>query len=598
MGEKYRKIVNTPIKQLYEGIQKVSGKQPENTKGAVLKTSALVSMGLVEFMLVMARTIALDNRIMRKLEKKLSEIRVGKNKKEMDKKFQVFVKKHPGLSAIAIWWAMLGMLIGGGSAVVNSKKSDKDAVSTGKQQEVKIQSRSGLGDKTVSFDVVNRKKQIKDMLAKPVKMTDKNTVKQAVLENFAYTQAALFLTENYRTDWFCDYINGKKNTLAVGLYYIPDASAPYDFTSVSWAKTSDMYKRYPKTKSGAPRPLTDDEVYDGITGWFFYMDKGLNFNKYMCDVLAETNVELTPRDLTVISSVLFNSPVCCKKFCEYIVAHPNDRKGWAKYLLRIDDEVDSSRLKKFPGLKARRVHEILLLLDVDDYCNDMFSAQIDCKRSGSVSYANNYFDKLREDFSKDTLGRAKDVICNGVITNGVSLCQVVQRSAKHRDDVLAYCADVDWFLYGNDARQKIYETALSSYNNQNWDEALAGFNKVIELSGVSPQLFNDLAITYIRYGDYKKAVEISERAVEIGDKETMSASYYNLGLAYENMGQVDKAKKNYKEAASAGNSAAKSRLEQLRKNDATKFSDATSAVQKKTVNSSKFAKGLFGHDKN
>ena len=68
-----------------------------------------------------------------------------------------------------------------------------------------------------------------------------------------------------------------------------------------------MFKKYPRKKGQTePRGLTDDEVYDAIEGWFFYMDNGLNFNRYMRDVLAGTNIELTPRDLTVISSVLFS----------------------------------------------------------------------------------------------------------------------------------------------------------------------------------------------------------------------------------------------------------------------------------------------------
>lgn len=597
MAEKYRNAVKKPIKFVHEKIKHVADMDAPTKTKKILKGSALVGMGLTEFMMQIGRVVALDNKLMRRLEKKLSEIQVGRDKDGNEKKFQSFVKRNPNMSAVAIWWAMLGMLIGGGSAIVGNKKSDKDIISTGRQQQVTIKSRPVADGNTASFDVVDKRKQIKNNLGKKIKMTDRKSVKQAVMDNFAYTQAVLFSTENYRTDWFCDYINGDKNTLAVGLYYVPDAKHPYDFTSTSWAKASVMYKKYPKTKSGVPRPLTDNEVYDGIAGWFFYMDGGRAFNKYMCDVLAETNIELTPRDLTVIASVLFNSPQCCKKFCEYIVAHPNSRTAWAKYLLNVDDDVDVKRLKNFPGLKARRVHEILLLLDIDNYCNDMFGVQIDCKRSGAVSYANNYFDKLKHDFSKSTLKRAKSVICNGVVANGMTVCQVVQKSDKYRDDVFAYCADVDLFLYGANRRQKIYEAALADYKQEKWDSALAGFNKVIELEGVSPSLFNDLAITYIHYGDYEKSVEMSERAVEIGDNETMSASYFNMGLAYENMGKFAKAKKSYKKAVQLGNAVAQSRLNKLNNRGREILQNATKMVQQKNTKTSKFAKSLFGRNK-
>ena len=595
MTEKYRSAVAKPIKFVHKKIKYVADIDTPTKTKKIIKGSALVGMGLVEFMMQIGRVVALDNKVMRRLEKKLSEIRVGHDKDGNEKKFQSFVKQNPNLSALAIWWAMLGMLIGGVNGL--GKKSDKDIISTGRQQEAKVKSRPATDANTASFDVVDKRKQIKDKLDKKIKMTDKQSVKQAVMDNFAYTQAVLFSTENYRTDWFCDYINGDKNTLAVGLYYVPDAEHPYDFTSTSWAKASAMYKKYPKTKSGAPRPLTDNEVYDGIAGWFFYMDGGRAFNKYMRDILAETNIELTPRDLTVIASVLFNSPQCCKNFCEYIIAHPGDRMAWAKYLLNVDDAVDVKRLENFPGLKSRRVHEILLLLDVDNYCSDMFGVQIDCRRSGAVSYANNYFDKLKHDFSKSTLNRAKSVICNGVVANGMTVCQVVQKSDKYRDDVFAYCADVDLFLYGANRRQQIYEAALADYRQEKWDSALIGFNKVIELEGVSPNLFNDLAITYIHCGDYEKSVEMSERAMEIGDNETMSASCFNMGLAYENMGKFAKAKKSYKKAAQMGNTVAQSRLDNLNNSGRKKLQNATKMVKQKTVKTSGFAKSLFGRNK-
>jgi tetratricopeptide (TPR) repeat protein len=73
-------------------------------------------------------------------------------------------------------------------------------------------------------------------------------------------------------------------------------------------------------------------------------------------------------------------------------------------------------------------------------------------------------------------------------------------------------------------------------------------------------LFNDLAITYIHIGDYEKSIEMSMRALEICSGDYESAAYFNLGLAYENIGDINNALKNYISAMRLGNNTAKSRV--------------------------------------
>ena len=558
MTDKYRKIVSAPLKRVGQRFKLIAESTPNTKSEQFLRASKLVGLGLLEFIMYVFKFTALDNKALRAMEKQFSKINVDETGNDKNK-IKKFVNKNPNLAAVMVWWAMLTML--GGVVVGRDVQRDDDK---NIKKEIKIESENKNNDsETISFDDVRldetnlRQKEIDKKLNASIKMTDAKVIKQAVMDNFAYIQAVLFSTENYRTDWFSDYINGPKNTLGVGLFYLP--VKPYDFKSTKWQYTTTMYNKYPKSQNGLPRGLTDDEVYDGIAGWFFYMDNGYNF-KFVQNALAGHGVSLTPRDLAVISSVLFNSPECAKKFCEYIVAHPKNRMMWAKYLLHVDDDVNAKRLRDFPGLKSRRVHEILLLLNIDNYSQDMFGVQIDGKRSTAVSNANNYFDKLRENFSKYDLTRAKNVICRGVVANGVSVCQCVARSDKYKDAVFGYCANPDKYMFANLDRQKIYDDALNAYKGKDYKSALRGFTRVIEMAGVSPELFNDLAITYIHLGDYKKSIEMSMRALEICSGDYESAAYFNLGLAYEKMGDINNALKNYMSAMRLGNNTAKSRV--------------------------------------
>jgi len=459
MTEKYRKIVNKPVDALKKARKKIENKVAKTKSQKALKGSALIGVGLAEFMARFAKVVALDNKLMRKLEKKLSEINVGKDKDGYDRKFQSFVKRNPNLSAVAIWWAMLGMLIGGVS-IGSNKKSEKDKPDQKKEIIENKQPDEIIDNNTIEYAVVSDMAQEK--LDELVLMSDSDLVRAAIKDNLPYIDVVLFASENYRTDWYSDAgPDGKKNTLGVGLYYIPSPQNAYDFTSTKWVRASSAYDNYPRAQGKkTPRALTDDEVYEGIEGWFFNMG-GNGAVRVICRAFAGSDIVLTQRDLTVISSVLFNSVDCCKRFCNFIKKHPDDRVAWAKFLLRVDDVVSPNRLKKYPGLKARRVHEILLLLDVDNYCQDVFGVQIDGKRSGALSYGKKYFNRLSRDFSMETLIEAKKAICDNDIPNGKTICEFVQRSEKYRDVVFEYCPNVDEFLRG-DEPQELYADNIQS----------------------------------------------------------------------------------------------------------------------------------------
>ena len=74
MTDKYRKAVKKPIQALHKKIKQVAGMDTPTKPKKILKGSALVGMGLVEFMMQIGLVVALDNKLMRRLEKKLSEI--------------------------------------------------------------------------------------------------------------------------------------------------------------------------------------------------------------------------------------------------------------------------------------------------------------------------------------------------------------------------------------------------------------------------------------------------------------------------------------------------------------------------------------------
>ena len=63
MTEKYRKIVNKPIKKVHSILKNVDSIDVDTKPKKILKGSALVGIGLVEFMMRFAKFVALDKKI-------------------------------------------------------------------------------------------------------------------------------------------------------------------------------------------------------------------------------------------------------------------------------------------------------------------------------------------------------------------------------------------------------------------------------------------------------------------------------------------------------------------------------------------------------
>lgn len=151
MAEKFRKIVAAPeqaakkLREMLEGTQpakyvrtrrreKVDAGKINKHAGArdaaaiaglkTLKWSAWLAAGGAQFMLWMARVMALDNSALRKMEekyaqmdmqpKKVKDKKTGETKVKNPGAVKKFAQKYPNLSAHITWYFALATLVGGG----------------------------------------------------------------------------------------------------------------------------------------------------------------------------------------------------------------------------------------------------------------------------------------------------------------------------------------------------------------------------------------------------------------------------------------------------------------------------------------------------
>jgi tetratricopeptide (TPR) repeat protein len=107
-------------------------------------------------------------------------------------------------------------------------------------------------------------------------------------------------------------------------------------------------------------------------------------------------------------------------------------------------------------------------------------------------------------------------------------------------DTASFSSDSDW-------KEELFQSAWEDGQNQNYQDAIAGYTKVIELDAKYASAYNGLGDCFYELGNYQGAVKEYMKAIELGP-EYAAPSYHGLGFCYERMGNYQEAIQNFTKA--------------------------------------------------
>ena len=622
MSEKFRQIVATPEQAAAKLRKIIESKKPaeyvrrmRDEKNAVndapgkaddvidaleiaglgaVKGAAWLAAGGAQFLLTVARWMTMDNQFIRQMENKFAVMNIGKNKKNKPKKLSSWAKKYPNLSAHLLW--MMGLVALGTGGYVTAEYGP-DAVQYVKEQRAyKQQQAQARGTYRAFLDKMRpiTPFMIADLIAKEgVHVND----------------------QGMHTPY---YDSQGIPTIGFGSTVLKDGS---------------------RVTMNTP-PITTAEAYE-LARW--HLEEGETYFVLYCydTGLENINIDNTQQALGM-SSLIYNAYgdlIERPSDKNYQNRFATLRAALDEYGFAVPDTVVRDAFKKYPvdnvtsfgdawirqqnvdamadklgeflaggrGIQWRRWLEAGLL--TGDITPQMM---LDCPVNGMYEFYK-FMNKKKSAFfsggvtkrqvNSDTYKIFKQWLAHPVTASGVDISGWKKVQDFLPDDILAYCKQGECEIgnkkFANLMAEKEpvviktyvldydteYQNAIETYQQADYDSAAKKFEKMVAQYSHNALLRNDLAATYNKLGRYNDAIAQARVVLrQIGDKSQYAAAQYNAGVAYEKLGNLDRALMNYKLAVANGNSRVSADVQRVQKKishgKTISFNDAIKLIQK------------------
>lgn len=570
MSEKFRDIVNLPHRALGRATQEIMRTQPEKWYGKVAKGVGVTMTGLAQFLFWATKYITLDNHALRAGEKKLSNMRVKKNKKGENKKLQEFIKQHPNLTSHVMYYMLIVAIAYGIKAgvevsdIVESVKIERETerAKAGTYAEYLDKMRGAL-PYLVADLVAKEGVHVENGMHTPYldgqgvwtigfgstvlkdgTRVNKNT--PPITTQQAYELACWHIMENetlfrlYCYDVVSDNvdinratelvalsaamynvgsdlieqpkIDGKRNRMYEECFLELDSLHKKYGNAITNDMVREVFAKYPiehmTSVGNAWLNGSDKDDIGNNLGNFLKGGNGLRWRRWLEAQVMKGNIQ---------PEVFLKVPV--GGFYEFYRIVGDERENW--FIEKNGERVaNDETLKRFYKWLEKPVN----------------------KHGKSLSGWKTAADWLPADVAQQCLAGKCEI-------GAPSVWDVVWQSDKQRNE--AKQVEVKTYVIGYD---ELYADAVGAYQAGKFDDAVKKYQNMIAQYPDNALLRNDLAATYNKLGKYNEAIKQASEVVQrIGDKSQYGAAQYNAGFAYEQLGNLQKALANYKLALANGN---------------------------------------------
>ena len=570
MSEKFRDIVNLPHRAFGRATREIMRTQPDKWYGKVAKGAGVTMTGLAQFLFWATKYITLDNHALRAGEKKLSNMRVKKNKKGENKKIQEFIKQHPNLTSHVMYYMLIVAIAYGIKAgvevsdIVESVKIERETerAKAGTYAEYLDKMRGAL-PYLVADLVAKEGVHVENGMHTPYldgqgvwtigfgstvlkdgTRVNKNT--PPITTQQAYELACWHIMENetlfrlYCYDVVSDNvdinratelvalsaamynvgsdlieqpkIDGKRNRMYEERFLELDSLHKKYGNAITNDMVREVFAKYPiehmTSVGNAWLNGSDKDDIGNNLGNFLKGGNGLRWRRWLEAQVMKGNIQ---------PEVFLKVPV--GGFYEFYRIVGDERENW--FIEKNGERVaNDETLKRFYKWLEKPVN----------------------KHGKSLSGWKTAADWLPADVAQQCLAGKCEI-------GAPSVWDVVWQSDKQRNE--AKQVEVKTYVIGYD---ELYADAVGAYQAGKFDDAVKKYQKMIAQYPDNALLRNDLAATYNKLGKYNEAIKQASEVVQrIGDKSQYGAAQYNAGFAYEQLGNLQKALANYKLALANGN---------------------------------------------
>ena len=394
-----------------------------------------------------------------------------------------------------------------------------------------------FGDKDID-KIETPATNIANVAEKEYKITDQESFDKMYQEVLPLAVLTLMPTEIFVSTPYSD--NGKaKNTIGLGSFYYPKDGNPM---SSIWMLTKEYLKKHPELKK-----ISGQQAYLLVDGWFRYREKGRIYKEMFKHLKGAT---ITGGEFAATMSCTYNNEALGIQLCDFIRENHEDPYKCAAFLVSLKP----SNKKFEAGITKRHSYEALVYLNPDNFVDKIGCLSIKRWENGcygtSLSCLNpNVCSKLEEYIKSKNDNGIKQIISeitNHYLKGG---CLV--------DDIIAQ-NNMPIYIQGNSVeyeesaqkklakrRKELYNKGIEAYKQAKYSEALDYFKAVHETGAESPDIHNDLAITYYHLGDYNNCIAECREVIKSGETEYYPSAYFNAGMAYLELGNAKKAKENF-----------------------------------------------------